>query len=145
MKKVEICKMTLDDLKKIELCFHSDFDDFWTPSLLKSELMGKNKNYIVARKADEIVGFAGSMMNFPDMEIMTIVVKKTQRGNGIGTLLLDKLIEIAKKNDVEKIFLEVKQTNEIARKLYEKAGFQEVGIRKNYYGEHNDAIIMLKK
>ncbi len=145
MKKIEIKKMTLNDFSQIENNLLSDFDDFWHPNLLKSEFMQKNKIYIVAKKNENIVGFAGCMINFAEMEIMNLVTKKSERGNGIGNLLLEKLIEIAKNNEIEEIFLEVNQTNEIARKLYEKAEFLESGRRKNYYGQNQDAIIMVKK
>ena len=145
MEKIEISKMTLEDFEQINNTLSLDFDDFWTPDLLKSELMGQTKTYIVAKQDGKIVGFAGAMLNFPEMEIMNIVTKKTHRGNGIGRILLEKLIEIADKNHFENVFLEVNQSNEVAKKLYEKAGFVEIGLRKNYYGENEDAIVMSKK
>lgn len=144
MKKIEICEMTLKDFAQIENILISDFDDFWTPSLLKSEIMGNNRKYIVAKQNDKIVGFAGIMMNFNEAEIMNIVTKKSERGNGIGKILLEKIIEIAKKNCIETIFLEVHKNNQMARKMYENAGFIEIGERKNYYHSTEKAILMSK-
>ena len=137
--------MTLNDFEQIQKILLSDFDDFWSPHLLQNELKQKNKIYIVAKKNKNIVGFAGCMINFAEMEIMNLVTKKSERGNGIGNFLLEKLIEIAKNQKIETIFLEVNCVNEIARKLYEKVGFLEISRRKNYYGEKQDAIIMIKK
>ena len=145
MEKVKIEKMTLNDFEQIQKILLSDFDDFWSPHLLQNELKQKNKIYIVAKKNKNIVGFAGCMINFAEMEIMNLVTKKSERGNGIGNFLLEKLIEIAKNQKIETIFLEVNCVNEIARKLYEKVGFLEISRRKNYYGEKQDAIIMIKK
>lgn len=145
MEKIKIENMTLDDFEQIKNTLLSDFDDFWSPNLLQSELKQRNKRYLVAKKNGNIVGFAGCMLNFAEMEIMNLVTKKSERGNGIGNLLLEKLIEMAKNNEIETIFLEVNCVNEIARKLYEKAGFSEMGRRKNYYGEKQDAMIMIKK
>lgn len=137
--------MTLKDFEQIKNNLISDFDDFWTPSLLKSEIMGNNRKYIVAKQKDKIVGFAGIMLNFNEAEMMNIVTKKSERGKGIGKVLLEKLIEIAKKNHAETIFLEVHKNNQIARKIYENAGFIEIGERKNYYHSTEKAILMSKK
>ena len=144
MEKIEILKMTMQDYEQIKDVLNSEFDDFWTKSILKSELMGENKNYIVAKQNEEIVGFAGVMLNQPEMEIMNIVTKKNERGKGIGTLLLNKIIEIAKNNRIQTIFLEVGEKNYIAKKMYEKAGFCEIGLRKNYYHAKESACLMSK-
>ena len=143
--EIKILEMTLQDFNSIKNILNSEFDEFWSEKILKEELESKNKKYFVAKENGEIVGFAGYMVNPPDFEIMNIVTKKNKRGKGIGTALLNKIIEIAKNNHAEKIFLEVNEKNIIARKLYEKTGFEEIGRRKNYYNFVDDAIIMSKK
>lgn len=145
MEKIEILEMTLADYEAIKNSLISDFDDFWSPSVLKSELMSENKIYMVAKQNEKIVGFAGILIYPPEMEIMNIVTKRQERKKGIGTLLLNKIIEIAENRSIENIFLEVSQNNYIAKKLYENAGFCEIGIRKNYYGIGENAILMSKK
>lgn len=144
MEKVEILEMTLEDLAQIEDYLISDFDDFWSVDTLKSELMGQNKVYIVAKQDEEIIGFAGYMKNFLEIEIMNIVVKKNCRGKGIGKMLLQKMLENAKNDGAQEIFLEVNENNKVARQLYQNTGFSEVGKRKNYYRQES-AIVMLKK
>lgn len=124
MKNIEILNMTLNDFEQIQENLAVDFDDFWTPNILKTEILGENRKYIVAKQKEEIIGFAGMIFTMPDAEIMNIVVKKSERSKGIGNLLLDKLIEIAKKNHFKSIFLEVNETNKIAIKMYEKVGFE---------------------
>lgn len=144
MKKIEIFDMTLQDLAQIENSLISEFDDFWSAEVLKSELMGENKAYFVAKQDGKIVGFAGFMRNFSEVEIMNLVVRKNCRGKGIGKMLLQKIIENAQNNEIQEIFLEVNENNKRARQLYQDAGFAEVGKRKNYYGQES-AILMLKK
>ena len=144
MKSLEIVDMTLQDFDEIKDILISDFDDFWTPEVLKNEIIGENKKYIVAKNEKEIVGFCGIMINLPDVEIMNIVVKKNSRQKGIGTILLNKVIEISQKLNCEKIFLEVNEKNENAIKLYKHVGFKQIGIRKNYYDNKFNAIIMSK-
>lgn len=145
MEMVEILKMTLEDYEQIKENLTSDFDDFWNASVLKSELLGEQKEYLVAKKNGEIVGFAGILRNPPEMEIMNIVTKKQERKKGIGAFLLNKMLEIAENNQVETIFLEVNEKNVVAKKLYENAGFCQIGRRKNYYGVGENAILMSKK
>lgn len=141
---IKIEKMTFEDFKSIENVLQTEFDEFWTPSILKSELESSLSKYIVAKYEDEVVGFAGIIILPDDVEITNIVTKKNERKKGIGKLLLDKLIQMAfeLKKDIS---LEVNEENNAAINLYKKAGFEEVGIRKKYYNGKNNAIIMTKK
>ena len=141
---MQILEMNLDDFEQIKDCLQEDFDEFWTPNILKSELESSNSKYIVAKENDNIVGFAGIIISVDDTEITNIVTKKTERKKGIGTLLLDKLIEMTKKENWDKISLEVNENNIEAKNLYIKNGFEIVGRRKRYYNGIDDAIIMTK-
>lgn len=136
--------MTLEDYEKIKDVLIEEFDDFWRPSILESELKSENSKYIVAKENGNIVGFAGIWFSPIDAEITNIVTKKTERKRGIGTLLLGKLIEMAKESNKDNISLEVNENNIPAGMLYESAGFEVVGIRKNYYNGKDNAIIMTK-
>lgn len=140
---MKIRKMTLEDFYKIEESLEIEFDEFWKPTILKSELENPNSKYIVAEENNQIVGFVGIILLPDDAEITNIVTKKTERKKGIGNLLLAKIIEIAKeyKNSIS---LEVNEKNDVAIKLYEKYGFEKVGIRKKYYNGIDNAIIMTK-
>lgn len=140
---IEISKMTLDDFEQIKDILQEEFDEFWKPSILKSELESSNSKYIVAKENDKIVGFAGIILLPDDAEITNIVTKKSDRKKGIGKLLLAKIIEMARK-ERNVISLEVNEKNEIAIKLYKKYGFEKVGIRKKYYNGIDNAIIMTK-
>lgn len=142
---VKIEKMTLSDFEKIENILIDEFDDFWKPSILKNELENELSRYIVAKIENDIVGFAGIIILPDDAEITNIVTRKQNRKNGIGKLLLAKLIEITKQENKEEISLEVNEINKPAIKLYESFGFEIVGRRKKYYNRENDAIIMTKK
>ena len=74
---------------------------------------------------------------------MNIVIKKTYRNQGIGTLLLENLILLAKDLNIFTLFLEVNEQNKPAIHLYEKFGFEKLGVRKKYYN-NNNGIIMKK-
>lgn len=141
---IKITEMTFEDFEKIKEKLQTDFDEFWTPSILKSELESDLSKYVVAKNDEKIVGFAGVIILPDDVEITNIVTKKQERKKGIGKLLLDKLIEIAKQTEKDNISLEVNEKNIVAINLYKNAGFQEVGIRKKYYNGIDNAIIMTK-
>ncbi len=137
-------KMTLTDFENIKDILQSDFDEFWNANILKSELENENSKYIVAKENDHIVGFAGIIITPIDVEITNIVTKKSNRKNGIGKRLLDKLIQMAKKINSKTISLEVNEKNDIAIHLYESYGFEKIGLRKKYYNGEDNAIIMTK-
>ena len=142
MENLKIFDMTLQDFEEIKNILISDFDDFWSPEVLKSELTGENKRYIVAKLEKKIVGFCGIMINFDEIEIMNIVVKKFYRGKGIGKELLNEIIKKSQELNCKNIFLEVNEKNIAALKMYESAGFKQVGRRRRYYNSKDDAIIM---
>lgn len=139
---LEIKKMLISDLDNISETLTTCFDDFWNYNILKSELKNNNSQYIVAKIGKNIVGFAGIIDTLDQMEITNIVVRKDMRHKGIGNTLLNELIKISIKNNKNTIFLEVNSNNLFAIKLYEKNGFKKVGLRKNYYNNTDDAILM---
>lgn len=132
--------MTLNDFNEIEPIYNLEFDDFWKPLNLKSELENISSKYIVAKEGNTIVGFAGIWFSVDDAHITNIVVRKDFRNKGIGSLLLERLIELAKCKTA--LTLEVNVKNKIAQKLYLKYGFEILGIRKKYYDGIEDAYIM---
>ena len=132
--------MNLGDFQEIEPIYNLEFVDFWKPQNFKSELQNVSSKYIVAKENGEIVGFAGIWYSVDDAHITNIVVRKSYRNKGIGSLLLEKLIELAKTKT--SLTLEVNTKNEIAQKLYLKYGFKNLGIRKKYYDGIEDAYIM---
>ena len=142
---MNITEMTNKDVEKIEDHFQENFDDFWNYEILKDEIANNNSKYIVAKtETGEIIGFAGIKIILNEAEIMNIVVHKNYRNNGIGSELLEKILDMSKILKIEKILLEVNENNENAIKLYKKYNFTQTGIRKKYYNNLTDAILMEK-
>lgn len=166
---ITITKMTLNDLLDIKDILQTEFDDFWNVSTLEDELKYSTSYYIVAKSKPinsvveasvatdsvvvdtenetiekaEIVGFAGIKVVLDEADIMNIVVKKSKRNQGIGSILLENIISLSEKLNCKTISLEVNEENLSAIHLYEKFGFKKLGIRKNYYKDKN-GIIMTK-
>lgn len=141
--KYNILPMTIDHFYAIESILETEFDGFWKPSILKQELENSSSHYFVAIQEDEIIGFGGIWKAVDDCHITDIVVKKSYRMHGIGSTILEKLIQIAKNDEIiNSLTLEVNVNNIPAQKLYEKFGFKTLGVRKKYYNNTDDAIIM---
>lgn len=79
-----------------------------------------------------------------DWELENMAVAYSVRRRGIGTLLLRELIAQAVTEGVSKIFLEVRASNQSARALYQKTGFEEIGLRKSYYSDPNEDAILYR-
>lgn len=143
---LKLSKMSIEDLKSIKNVLASEFDNFWSYDVLEEELECDN-SYVIVAKVDEntIVGFAGLKVILDEADIMNIVVKKDFRHNGIGSILLENLINHSKDLNLKTITLEVNENNLSAIRLYDKFSFDKLGIRKNYYDGKSDAIIMSKK
>ena len=137
-----ISEMNLQDLGDIKDCLLTDFDDFWSYNILKQELENGKSKYFVAKQENEIVGFAGILLIIDQVNIMNIVVKKDKRNFGIGSLLLEEIIRYSKIHNATSITLEVNEKNIPAIKLYKKYGFKQVGLRRKYYNNEDNAILM---
>ncbi|MDV3127417.1 ribosomal protein S18-alanine N-acetyltransferase [Mycobacterium sp. 21AC1] len=109
-------------------------DDPWPARAFLGELAAGHNHYIAARAEGTLVGYAGisrlGRTKPYEYEIHTIGVDPDFQGQGIGRRLLDDLLDFASGGMV---FLEVRTDNEPAIKLYESAGFTNIGLRKRYY------------
>ena len=133
MDDIIIENFELSDLNSIKNNLESDFDSFWNYTILEKELNDDSSIYLCCKSEDKIIGFAGISIVLDAAELNSIVIKKSKRGNGYSSLLLKKLIQIAKSKKCTKINLEVAIDNIIAISLYKKFGFVQVGKRQNYY------------
>lgn len=93
-----------------------------------------------------LVGFCAASAVLDEGEVLMCAVHPTFQRQGVGSLLVSRMLEDCRRQNVVNFFLEVDVTNIAAQKLYEKHGFQIVGIRKAYYqkldGTFNDALVM---
>ncbi len=103
----------------------------------------------IDEKLDNLAGVLILRIIVDEAEILTIGVDVEYQGQGVALLLCEELLDIAKKNGVLKIFLEVRADNIKALSLYEKQGFDLVTTREGYYKNHNepgriDGLVMQK-
>lgn len=99
--------------------------------------------YLVAEKADEIVGFAGLTKLDNEGDIDKVMVREDCRGEGVSSILMEYLLEEGRKRGIEAFTLEVRAGNAPAIGLYTKFGFVSEGIRPRFYDKPvEDALIM---
>lgn len=142
MEKLKLTKMELPDLDEIRENLYCDFDDFWNYQIFKEELVNTNSSYLVLRYNNSIVAYGGIKIILDEAELMNIVTKKNSRNSGNAKLILNELIKIAKDNNCIKLNLEVNENNLPAIHLYELFNFKKVGLRKHYYKNTDNAILM---
>jgi len=120
-------------------------DTAWPRESMALELApNPARHYFVAFDADEMVGYGGvSVVHGHQGDIMTIAISEQHRGRGLGRQLMNRLLEVAKTNKVNDVFLEVRADNPVAQSLYRSLGFEQIDLRRGYYQPENiDAVIM---
>lgn len=117
-------------------------DEQWHEASLRDLLGGYGVVAGVALQGDVPAGFIMLRCVADEAEVLTLCVVPDAQKKGIGKKLLMWAKDYAKKECVKKIFLEVSTNNEPAKNLYEKSGFIKSGMRKKYYPDHSDALIL---
>jgi len=132
---------------KIEDAKQDDDDKrLWHRILRIKYLFGKNRlsgKHKTPPYNDYIVGMAGFWTMVDEAHIITVATRNTHQRQGIGELLLISIVDVAAQSKANIVTLEVRVSNKPAQALYEKYGFQKVGLRRRYYTDNGeDALIM---
>ncbi len=121
--------------------------DPWTAEMFWSELaqVPESRNVWVAVSANEIVGYGSLRFVGNEGDINTIAVSSMNQRQGIGQQLYDVMESAAREHNVRNLFLEVRSDNQSAHAMYVKAGFEQIEVRRGYYGSAVDALVMRKR
>lgn len=134
--------LKFEHLRQMAQIEREAFDMPWTEAMFIPEVEDENAHYVVGVRGDEVVCYGGYHKVLDEAHITNIAVKAGERGKGIGKFLMSELIARAKNAGVKYITLEVRDDNEAAIKLYLSFGFTVEGVRKKYYSNKYDALIM---
>ena len=138
-------KMTLEDIDQVLKIEEEAFTVPWTREAFEHEMTTNLYSYYIVAETNEkeIVGYCGMWIVLDESHITNVAVSERMRGHKIGEGLIREAFRIVQEQEVVLMTLEVRVSNDIAKNLYYKLGFQDGGIRKNYYTDtQEDALVM---
>ena len=121
------------------------FADPWSEKSIASELSNHLALWYVALDGDTVVGYVGSQTCGPETDMMNIAIHPDYRRRSIAHSLIECLILELKNRGSSSLTLEVRASNAPAVTLYEKLGFEQIGLRKNYYRNPKEDALILRK
>ncbi len=143
---LQLRPMSVNDIAQVEALEARAYDggvhEPWAAPMFEEELTQPGRTWWVAHDRGTIVGFAGGLLAGDRLEVLDIAVDHARRHEGIATRLLTRLAYDGQTLGASEISLEVHEGNEAACGLYESLGFMQVGLRRDYYGPGNHALIM---
>ena len=144
ISSVAFRQMREEDLNQIMEIEKKSFATPWTYDAFYNELhTNQFAHYVVAEVDQEIIGYCGLWVIIDEGHITNIAILPEYRGNGLGEKLLLAVMDTARELGAETLTLEVRVSNDVAKGLYRKLGFQDGGIRKSYYTDnYEDALVM---
>ncbi|TAL95458.1 MAG: ribosomal-protein-alanine N-acetyltransferase [Rhodanobacter sp.] len=142
---IQIRGMRLDDLPAISAIENLSYEFPWSQGIFSDCVKAGHSCWVLC--VDGVIAGHGILSTGADeAHLLNLCVGPAHRGRGLGRHLLGRLLDIAKWNRAERVFLEVRPSNPLARALYESVGFKQVGLRPRYYPAHGgreDAIVMV--
>lgn len=131
----------LDGVLEIE---QLSFTNPWTREMYERELEHSRVSRVyVLRENGRILGFCSLWLILDELHINNLAIHPEGRGRGLGSVLLKRVLEEGAREGAKRATLEVRRSNEPARRLYRRMGFEMVGTRRNYYTSPvEDALIL---
>jgi len=133
--------------KDIELCYELDSNTIalWSKKQWANEFKKEGIKVFGLLLSNLVIGICVFHVVLDEAQINFFVVNQKYREKGFGSYLMSYLIKQCEKLNINKLFLEVSQTNVVAEKFYSSFDFCTVGIRRNYYKDGSDALLKEKK
>lgn len=140
-----------EDLDRLVAIEQASFTAPWTRKMLEAELQNPFSRLLTARlmpdgRTGEIVGYLCLWIVFEELRLMNLAVEAGSRRRGIAKALVLHALSLARDRGAERAVLEVRASNEAARRLYEGLGFRQVAVRARYYADPiEDAVLMQRE
>ena len=142
---ITIREWTEQDIAQIAQLEQRCFEDAWPKELLADVLTYSFLHGFLIEDDGKILGYCCLRILFETADVDNIAVDEAERGKGYGDILLTLMETRAAAMGATECLLEVRVSNVAARGLYEKHGFVEIGVRKKYYSNGEDALVMRKE
>lgn len=143
MAGISIALMTLEDVDAVHAIEEAAFPTPWShDAFVKEVTENRCARYLVLKEEGECVAYAGMWLIMDEGHITNIAVRADRRSLGYGEAVTRALIQLAADSGLSFLTLECRRSNVAAQSLYHKLGFKDVGFRKRYYENSEDALIM---
>lgn len=144
---VQLRPMSVNDLSSVAQIERESFPAesghcCWTQEMFQDEYEQPGRTWWVVHDQGELVGFAGGVVVDGNLEVLDVAVVPARRRQGLARRLLGRIAYDAQMLGARTTTLEVAADNVAAHTLYAALGYEDVGLRKNYYGPHRDALVM---
>lgn len=126
-----------EDLKQVIQVENVAYEQPWTPGIFR-DCLRVGYYCVVVELGDSIVGHGIMSLGVGECHLLNLCIHPDYQKNGLGTTLINYLLDVARWKKARIAFLEVRVSNEKAYKLYRKLGFEEIGVRNNYYPAYNN-------
>lgn len=133
------------DSQQIFELYKGDFADGWSQKMLCDAFETGRFLALGIETEQKLVGVITCSTTLFDADIESVFIKKEYRKQGLATMLITELEKALIEKNIEKIFLEVRLSNLSAQNLYLKYDFNKVRVRKGYYSDGEDAVILAKE
>jgi len=133
------------DLETVVAIERASFADPWAPRAFSDALADHGLLFLVAESEQGVAGYVIAWFVAGDGEIANLAVAPPARGQGVGAALLDAALRVGRDCGTRCVFLEVRESNAVARALYQSRRFLEVGRRRGYYRLPTEDAIVLRR
>jgi [ribosomal protein S18]-alanine N-acetyltransferase len=142
---VSVRDMIPEDVPVIADIERASYSVPWSELTFRGLLRRQDAELIVAAAGETIVGYSVLWCVMDQAELGNVAVSAAWRRRGVGELLVGEMIRRAAARGIREVFLEVRPSNTVARRLYERFGFAHVGRRRNYYQKPVEDALVLKR
>lgn len=137
--------ITFDHLPQLLAIEEEAYPDPWTPGMFNQEIIHSGSHFYVALQREAVVGYAGFWLVLDEAHITKFTVAAPYRQQGYGARIMLHLLEQATRAEAAVVRLEVRESNAVARTLYERLGFSVIGARRGYYARNPENAVVMEK
>lgn len=138
-------EMLVEDLDQVVDIEQNLFSVPWTKEGFLTYLMKKDTMFFVVEEKERILGYCSMMTVLDEGDILNVAVRSDRQKEGIGQFLVDSMLHMAEMQGIRLVHLEVRQGNGTARRLYQRLGFKEDGLRRDYYEKPVENAVLMTK
>ena len=145
LKANNVQMKSVEDLEQVVEIEKALFSDPWTKEGFFTFLTKENTMFFVVEEKEKILAYCSMQTVLDEGDILNVAVRSDRQKEGIGYFLVDSMLKMAEMSGIHIVHLEVREGNGTARRLYERLGFKEDGLRRDYYTDPTENAVLMTK